>query len=236
MAARRLEAAAPANEKQFEGTLPHFFFFVCSKLRDRSTSEYQAVTLAKSFLSRTKLGFEIWSRKWKQKGKFAMNNGENFMESKTGLQAPRIDLELSWSDDRSRLAIFQVHSCISLHSTMYTTIMDRQDTCCARFVWKDARPPLFSPRQNGAKNHWIAWQCTFKMKKRESTSSTAVSILPLGEHNQWNVSSYIAAYSRGRQNGWQVTRIPTCIHTCGQGEQCRGRQISSNTGEWLASV
>ena len=45
---------------------------------------------------------------------------------------------------------------------MYTTIINRQDTCWARFVWKDARPPLFSPQQNGAKNHWIAWQCTFK--------------------------------------------------------------------------
>ena len=28
--------------------------------------------------------------------------------------------------------------------------------------WKIARPPLFFPQQNSAKNHWIAWQCTFK--------------------------------------------------------------------------
>ena len=74
--------------------LPHFFFFACSKLCDQSTSEYQAVTLAKSFLSRTKLGFEIRSRKWKQKGKFAVNNGENFMESKTGLQS---STDRSWA-------------------------------------------------------------------------------------------------------------------------------------------
>ena len=48
---------------------------------------------------------------------------------KQAFAAPRIDLQLSWSDDRSRLVIFQVHLCIPLHSTMFTTIIDRQDTC-----------------------------------------------------------------------------------------------------------
>ena len=56
MAARRLEAAAPANEKQAFAAL---FFFTSFELRDQSTSGYQSVTLAKAFLSRTKMGFEI---------------------------------------------------------------------------------------------------------------------------------------------------------------------------------
>ena len=60
MAARRLEAAVPANEKQSFAAL---FFFTSFELRDQSTSGYQSVTLAKSFLSRTKMGFEIRSRK-----------------------------------------------------------------------------------------------------------------------------------------------------------------------------
>ena len=60
MAARRLEAAAPANEEKAFAVL---FFFTSFELRDQSTSEYQSVTLAKSILSRTKMGFEIRSRK-----------------------------------------------------------------------------------------------------------------------------------------------------------------------------
>ena len=53
MAARRLEAAAPANEKQAFAAL---IFFTCTsfeefELRDQSTSGYQSVILAKSFLS-----------------------------------------------------------------------------------------------------------------------------------------------------------------------------------------
>ena len=61
-------------------------------------------------------------------------------------RAPQIDLELSWSEDRSRLArLSGAVAYISLHSTMYTTIIDRQYTCWARFAWKDARPPLFFP-------------------------------------------------------------------------------------------
>ena len=50
---------------------------------------------------------------------------------------------------------------------MYATTIDRQDTCWAHFVWKDTRPPLFSQQQNGAKNYWIAWQCTFKVARNE---------------------------------------------------------------------
>ena len=116
---------------------------VRSLVIDRRRSISESVTLAKSFLSRTKLGFEIWSRKLKQTHfPWMVKNSWN---PKQACRAPRIDLELSWSDDRSRLAIFQVQLHISLHSTMYTTIIDRQDTCWVRFVWKDARLPLFSP-------------------------------------------------------------------------------------------
>ena len=56
MATMRPKAVAPDNEKQAFAAL---FFFTCSELRNRSTSEYQSVALAKSFVSRTKLGFEI---------------------------------------------------------------------------------------------------------------------------------------------------------------------------------
>ena len=67
MAARRRKAVAPVKEKQALAAL--FVFFTCSELRNRSTLEYQSVTLAKSFrnLSRTKLGFEISIKKVKTK-------------------------------------------------------------------------------------------------------------------------------------------------------------------------
>ena len=59
-----------------------------------------------------------------------MKNGENSWKSKQACGAPRIDLELSWSEDRSRLPrLSGAVSYILLHSTMYTTIIDRQDTC-----------------------------------------------------------------------------------------------------------
>ena len=82
MAARRLETAAPANEKQAFAAL---FFFTSFELRDQSTSGYQSITLAKSFLSRTKMGFEVRSRKWKQKDKFAHEKW-GIHGTKTGLQ------------------------------------------------------------------------------------------------------------------------------------------------------
>ena len=124
------------------------FFFTSFELRDQSTLGYQSVTLAKSFLSRTKMGFEIRSRKWKQKDKFAHEKWGKFMETKKGL---RTSTDRSWvlsclgpkivQDSRG----IQVQLRISLHSTMYTAIIDRQDTCWARFAWNDARPPLFFP-------------------------------------------------------------------------------------------
>ena len=91
MAARRLEAAAPANEKQAFAAL---FFHHCFGLRDQSTSGYQSVTLAKLFLSRTKkMGFEIRSRNWKQKNKFAHEKWGKLTETKAGL---RSSTDRSW--------------------------------------------------------------------------------------------------------------------------------------------
>ena len=144
MAARRLEASTPANEKQVFAAL---VFFTSFELWDQSTSGYQPVTLANSFLSRTKMAFEIRSRKWKNKKiSLPMKNGENSWKPKQACWAPRTDLTLSWSEDRSRLArLSGAVAYISLHTTMYTTIIDRQDTCWARFAWKDARLPLFFP-------------------------------------------------------------------------------------------
>ena len=84
MAARRLEAAASASE---EKAFTALFFFTSFELRDQSTSGYQSDTVAKSFLSRTKMGFEIRSRKWKQKDKFAHEKWGKFMETKTGLRS-----------------------------------------------------------------------------------------------------------------------------------------------------
>ena len=146
MAARRLEAAAPANEKQAFAAL---FFFTSFELCDQSTSGYLSVSYpCKVIPLSDEEGLEIRSRKWKQKRtRLPMKNGENLWKPKQACGAPRIDLELSWFEDRSRLArLSGAVAYISLHSTMYTTIIDRQDTCWPRFVWKDARPALFFPR------------------------------------------------------------------------------------------
>ena len=90
MAARRLEAAAPPTRSR---PLQRFLFFTSFELRDQLTSGYQSVTLAKSFLSRTKMGFEIRSRKWKQRDKFAHEKWGKFMETKIGL---RSSTDRSW--------------------------------------------------------------------------------------------------------------------------------------------
>ena len=101
----------------------------------------------------TEMGFEIRSRKWKQKDKFAHEKWGKFMETKQACGAPRIDLELSWSEDLSRLATLSgAVGYISLPSTMYTAIIDRQDICWVRFAWRDARPPLFFPTTKWRKN------------------------------------------------------------------------------------
>ena len=126
-------------------TWPLFFFFTCSELRDRSMSEHQWASYPCKVIPLSD-EIRLWDMVKKVKtNKFPWTMVKNSWNPKQACRAPRIDLELSWSDDRSRLAIFQLHLCISLYSTMYTTIIDRQDTCWACFVWKDARPPFVFP-------------------------------------------------------------------------------------------
>ena len=114
----------------------------------------------------------LWDKIKKVKTKktsLPMKNGENSWKPKQACGAPRIYLELSWSEDRSRLArLSGAVAYISLHSTMYTTIIDRQGTCWARFAWKDARPPLFFPTTKWRKKslnsvtvHLSSWRIEF---------------------------------------------------------------------------
>ena len=163
MAARRLEAAAPTNESHAFAVLfsssPVWSFLID---RRRSISQL-ATCLAKSFLSRAKLGFRYDQESENKKTSLPMSNGEKFVEFKTGVQS---STDRSWgvlvrrsfkTYDLSGAVVY-----ISLHSTMYTTIIDGQDTGWVRFVWKDARPPLFFPTIKWCQNHWITWQCIFK--------------------------------------------------------------------------
>ena len=135
-------------------SLGRTFFLHLSKLRDRSTSEQESVGNW-PLQSHSSLGRGwIWDIIKKVKPKrqvFPWLMAKNSWNSKQACRAPRIDLEVSWSDAWSD-AQFKIRDLsgavvyISLHSTIYKTIIDRQDICWARFVLKDARPPLFFPR------------------------------------------------------------------------------------------
>ena len=147
MAARRLEATAPANESQ---ALDVLFFFTCWTTASRSIDVGASIScqlaLANSFLSRMKLGLRYDQESENKKTSFPINNGEKFVEFKAGVQSSTdrywgVLVRRSFKTDHLSGGVVY----ISLHSTMYTTIFDRQDTCWARFVWKDARPPLFVP-------------------------------------------------------------------------------------------
>ena len=72
----------------------HFFFFTCSELRDWSTSEHQWVSYpCKVVPLSDEVG--LWDRVKKVKtNKFSLNNGEKFMEFKTGLQS---STDRSWA-------------------------------------------------------------------------------------------------------------------------------------------
>ena len=123
MAAGRLEAAAQANEKQAFAAL---FFFTSFELRDWGISQLPLQSHS-SLGRRRALGKDQKSEN--KKTSLVMKNGENSWKPKQACGAPRIDLELSWSEDRSRPArLSGAVAYISLHSTMYTTIIDRQDT------------------------------------------------------------------------------------------------------------
>ena len=171
MAARRLEAAVPANEKQaFVALFLHLFrasrsidvgisvagwvSYPCKVIP--LSDEVGLWDLIKKVKTKRQVCPEQW---WKIHG--IQNRPVELHGSILNCLGPTI------VQDSRPFELSGAVAYISLHSTMYTTTIDRQDTCWARFVWKDARPPLFSPQQNGAKNHWIAWQCTFKWRTQQ---------------------------------------------------------------------
>ena len=142
----------PRRQPTRSRPLPHFFLhFTSFELRDQSTSGYQSVTLAKSFHSRTNMGFEIRSRKRKKKDKLAMKNGENSWKPKQACGAPRIDLELSWSEDRSRLSEAFRCSCVYF-ATQYNVHYDnRQAGHLLSALRLEKWPPLFFPTKKWRK-------------------------------------------------------------------------------------
>ena len=162
--------------------LPHFFF-TCSELHDQSTSAYQSVPRAKSFLSRMKLGFEIWSRKWKQKEMFALNNGEKFMESKKKKRLAELHgsilsclhglgptiVQALWSF-RCSCVYFATQNNIHYDNWqaghLLSTLRLERRTAAIIFLHNKMAP----------KNHWIAWQCTFKRKQFSTNFLEGLSI------------------------------------------------------------
>ena len=161
IAARRLEAEAPTNELPVLGS-NFFHLFGASRLIDVGVLVSCPCKVIP--LSRTKMRFKIWSRKWKDK--FAHQQWWNIH----GIQNRLAELHGSIlscplgpviiQDSRSfRCSCVYFPTQCNIHYKNPSIVTP--DTCWARFVWKDTRPPIFSPQQNGAKNHWIAWQCTF---------------------------------------------------------------------------
>ena len=152
MAARRLEATAPANKKQ---ALLHFFFLhlVPSIAIDRRRGISQLPLQSHSSLGRSwALSFDQESANEKTSLPWTMV--KNSWNPKHACKAPQIDPTVLVQQSRFNTRnLSGAVVCISLHSTMCTSIIDRQDTSWARFVWKDARLPLFFPQRNGAKIH-----------------------------------------------------------------------------------
>ena len=149
----------------------------------------------------------LWDmiKKVKQKDKFAHEIGGKFMETTCNRLADLHGRSLAVLVQRSFKTrdLSGAVAYILRHSTMYTTIIDRQDTCWARFAWKDARPPLFFPTTKWRKNHWIAWQCTFKM------SALAVSCRKVaGDDRESSPQScWICVFKSDwfDMNGWFIT-------------------------------
>ena len=66
----------------------------------------------------------------------------------------------------SRLTIFQVQLCIFRYTVQCTLRQLTGKTLVERAsLGKIHGRHYFSPQQNGAKNHWIPWQCTFKWNR-----------------------------------------------------------------------
>ena len=94
-----------------------------------------------------------WNLKW----------GE-FMETKTGLRSSTdrswVVLVRRWFKTREAFRC----SCVYF-ATQYNVHYDNRQAghLLSALRLERSRPP-FSPQQNGAKNHWIAWQCTFNQQ------------------------------------------------------------------------
>ena len=115
----------PTSRRALAAIFFHLFYmFEDLRLIDVVVSVSCPCKVTPLSLSRTKLGFEIWSRKWKDK--FAHQQ---------------------W---------WKIHGTQNRLAELDGSILS-----CASFGKIHGRH-YFSPQQNGAKNHWIAWQCTFK--------------------------------------------------------------------------
>ena len=127
---------------------PHFF---SSSINVGASISWQ-LALAKSFLFRTKLGLRYDQESENKKTSLPMNNGEKFVEFKTCVQR---STDRSWgalvrrsftTRDLSGAVVYNFATQYNVHfEKMHTTIINRQDTCWARLVWKDARPPWIFP-------------------------------------------------------------------------------------------
>ena len=153
MAARRLEAAAPTNEslglgRNFFSPVLYVRRFAIDRRRSISQLSLQSHS-SLSLSSRTKLGFEIWSRKWKDK--FAHQQSWKIRGIQNRLaELHGIDLELSWSDDRSRLTIFQVQLCIFRYTVQCTLRQSTGKTLVERASFGKIHGRHYFPRSKMA--------------------------------------------------------------------------------------
>ena len=95
-----------------------------------------------------------------------MKNGENSWKPKQACGAPRIDLELSWSEARRSLQDSRLSGAVAyilLNNTMYTTTRRMQalwgEPWTARSVFVDGNEVV--PFRGDVKDLWLlAKQCT----------------------------------------------------------------------------
>ena len=163
MATRRLEAAAPANEKQ---VFAAFFLhqFRASRSIDVGVSvSYPCKVIPLSdedgHWDKKKVKTKRQVSPWKM-GK--IHGNQNRLAELHG-SILRCLGPTTVQDSRG----FQVQLRILLHSTMYTTNRRAGHLVSASLLKMHGRH-YFSPQQNGAKNHWVAWQCTFKKPGRST--------------------------------------------------------------------
>ena len=125
MAARRLEAAAPASEKQAFAAL-FFSSPVPSFAIDRCWSISQLPLQSHSSFGRS------WALRYDQESEnkktcLPWTMVKNSWNPKQACRAPRIELELPWSGDRSRIAIFRAFRCSCVYfATQYNVHNDNR--------------------------------------------------------------------------------------------------------------